>query len=51
MSKIQAFQNSSSPSASGIADLRRELDEANAERVQVGPPYFSYSMPLKMICL
>jgi hypothetical protein len=51
MSKIQVSQKTSSPVASGIADLRRELDEANEERVQVGPPSLSDFMPLKMICL
>jgi hypothetical protein len=35
MSKIQSAPIVSSPSTSGIADLRRELDEANQERVQV----------------
>lgn len=37
MSKIQAARTSS-PGSSGISDLRRELDEANEERVQVGTP-------------
>jgi hypothetical protein len=40
MSEMQAAQQGSSPSASGIGDLRRELDEANEERVQVYPPPF-----------
>ena len=38
MSEMQTAQLGSPPSASGIGDLRRELDEANEERVQVDPP-------------
>lgn len=37
MSKIQSAQTATTPIASGIVDLRRELDEANQERVQVEP--------------
>ncbi len=39
MSKIQSAQTVTTPIASGIADLRRELDEANQERVQVEPSF------------
>ena len=43
MSKIQSAQTATTPIASGIVDLRRELDEANQERVQVEPfPSFLY---------
>ena len=45
MSKIQSAQTATTPIASGIVDLRRELDEANQERVQVEPfPSFLYAL-------
>ena len=42
MSQMQSSQTASSPVASGLADLRRELDESNQERVQVGFPCLSH---------